>query len=415
MTENNQDNDKNIFVQFLECYKRNAFCTLIRQPAGFIYLIIINVFFLCGCNSIDNNKLVQRNNNIEEYCSKYNNAKINSFIDIGKMHNKSASLKLLLLNDNNVIISGGSTVQEINNFEIFNPQDGQYKIITLPAKFKQSRNSMIIDEDNILINDAFIYNYKTGKYTNIFNKDDYTNYSTSFLYSECEIFILEKDEKCYLYNFDNNSLKEVRIKFPFNLAGKNFIKIDKENILVYGTQVVKNKPGAYYKTHLYLWNIKNNAFKQLNPNDISTGVSIVKLDNNEIIIFCEKFYNQDENNIGKKEQETYKLNVKTNKLVKIKNSIIDRKSSPIATMLSNNKIFLIGGESNTENGEMIAELYDIAENKYFKLSATMSTYIPANPFLRPAILELSNKDILLCGGVYESNIQDKCLIYKMEK
>ena len=45
----------------------------------------------------------------------------------------------------------------------------------------------------------------------------------------------------------------------------------------------------------------------------------------------------------------------------------------------------------------------------------MSTYIPANPFLRPAILELSNKDILLCGGVYESNIQDKCLIYKMEK
>jgi len=398
----------------------NCYNSLIIKRNIYKLIILIYLFIICFYTTACNKTSLAKNDfklqqSIKNYKNSYLTTPDNTFFVAGRMHKKSTSLKLLLLDDGNVVISGGDTREEINDFEIFDPSNGQYKIITLPSKFKQPRNSIILNENNILINDSFIYNYKTGDYVNIFNKDDYTNYSTSFIYSPYEIFILEKDTKCYIYDFKNNLLKKVEIKFPFKLAGKTFIKMDNDNVVIYGIHGFKDKPGAYFTTDLYLWNLKHNVFTQLNSDGISDLASIVKLNNDEVIIFGEKFYNQDENNIGEKKQETYKLNVKTNKLVKLKNSIIERTSSPIAIALSNNKVFLIGGESYKEKGKMTAELYNIAEDKYFKLASTSSTYIPANPFRKLALLELSNKDILLCGGVQEGIIQDKCLIYKMEK
>lgn len=352
---------------------------------------------------------------ISDFKKKYENLNYNEFLKIEKMKNKATSLNLILLPDNRVVISGGNYLSEIEEFEIFNPNTGKYKVVKLPAKYKNQRNSMLLDKNNILINDSFIYDNKSGKYINIFKKKDYTNYSTSFMYSENEVFILEKNEKSYLYDFKKNSLKETNILFPFILAGKAFIKMDNDNVLVYGIRSINGKLGAYYQTDLYLWNINKNLFKKLNSNGISTDVSIVKLDNDEVIIFGQKFYNQDDNHIGEKKQVTYKLNVKTNKLTELKNSIINRTSAPICIKLSDNKIFLIGGENDKEKSKMTAEIYDTTEDKYFKLSSTISAYIPANLLKRPSLLELSNNDILICGGIWESKILNTCVIYKKEK
>ena len=320
---------------------------------------------------------------------------------------------MISLPNQNILIAGGNNGHLNGIFEIFNIKTGIFKEYKLPAKYSQPRNSLLLPNNNILINDSFIYDYNTNKYINIFKKKDYTNYSASFIYSQNEIFILEDDKKSYLYNYTDNSLREIDIQFPPKLVGKNFIKMDNDNIVVYGIHTFNHQFGAYFKTDIYLWNIKNNVFTKLNINNISAGASIVKINNDEIIIFGEKFYNQSENNIGEKKQETYKLNIRTNVLTKLKNSIISRTNAPIVLKLSDNKIFLIGGENDKEKGNMIAELYNPLKDEYFKLSSITSLYIPTRQFCKPALLELSNKDILICGGVWESQVQDKCLIFKM--
>ena len=408
-TENhsNGEEKKNWLKKLLGLNPAYGFSLCLTTKVAIVIVIFTIIFYLFN--------YFYEQSKISDFKKKYENLNYNEFFNIGKMHNKATSLSLVLLYDNRVVISGGNYLSDISEFEIFNPNTGEFKILKLPAKYKNQRNSILLDKNNILINDSFVFDNKTGKYINIFNKKDYTNYSTSFMYSENEVFILEEDEKSYLYDYKNKSLKEINLKFPFRLADKKFIKMDNDNVLIYGICSINDKLGAYFQTHLYLWNINQNRFKRLDSNGISTDVSIVKLNNDEVIIFGQKFYNQDDSYIGEKKQVTYKLNVKTNKLSELNNSIINRTSAPIALKISDNKIFLIGGENDKEKSKMTAEVYNVTEDKYFKFSSTISAYIPANPFKRPSLLELSNNDILICGGVWESKVLDTCVIYKKGK
>lgn len=84
-------------------------------------------------------------------------------------------------------------------------------------------------------------------------------------------------------------------------------------------------------------------------------------------------------------------------------------------MLSNEKIFLIGGESSKTKGLMVAELFDPKTNIYNHLAAYRSLYIPARYNCMPSVIELNNKDILICGGIYESHVSDNCIMLKKEK
>ncbi len=386
-----------------------------KQNKIYIFLfvfIIINIFFLCGCNSIDNNKSdQQQNNNIKEYSLRYANAESNSFIKAGEMHNKRTMATMLLLPDDNVLISGGNN--NLNSFEIFNTQTGIFKEIKLPAKYESYRNSLILEDNLVLINDSFIYDYKTGNYINIFNKDYFNVDSFSFKYSENEVIIVEQNTG-YIYNYKQNTMRTIQIDFP-SIGHKNYIIVDQDNVIVYGINKNNKELSSYWTTDIYLWNIKKNIFHKFSMDNISSNATIIKTNDDELIIFSEKYKGQTENNIGNKEQITIKINIKSNKVNNLYNPEINRKVPPLAISLSDGNIFLIGGENSEYKGTMFAEVYDPLLDKYSAIANTQSLYIPAISYYRPAILELKNTDILICGGIYESNIQDKCLILKRSK
>lgn len=63
---------------------------------------------------------------------------------------------------------------------------------------------------------------------------------------------------------------------------------------------------------------------------------------------------------------------------------------------------------------MIAEIFDPQTNQYNIGASYQSFYLRRTDFCKPSILELANKDILICGGMTETakSIQNKCIIYK---
>ncbi len=376
-----------------------------------ILFILVNRMEIIKSNT---NKLVLdfnlKDNDSKSYKDRYNLTGNNNFFYAGKMNNKKASANMILLPNGNIVISGGYNIQTNNSFEIFDPNTGFFKTIILPAIFKYPRNTILLSNNEILINDAFVYNFLSNEFINIFNKYDYTNTSNSFWYSDNEIIIIDNEEY-YKYNIKTKTIETIPLSFP-EIANKKFINMNKNNILIYGIKSVNNNSSPYYITQMYLWDIKENSFKTINIGNISSDISIIKINDNEIIIFGQKYNEKNNKILLEKKQITYKLDLNNNKINILKNSNISRKSAPIALKLSNNKIFIIGGEDDTNKSLMTAELYDIKKNNYNLLNSYKSLYIPANRMKIPSIIEMQNKDLLICGGVYESEIQDKCIIYK---
>lgn len=200
------------------------------------------------------------------------------------------------------------------------------------------------------------------------------------------------------------SYQNISVKFP-NLGLVKFIKMDKNNVLLYGLKYPK-----YSSTDIYLWNTKQNKFKEIKTEKpLSSNTTFVKLNNKEVIIFGNSYPDKNA------EQLTYKINIETGKNIKLPNSLTNRKAAPVAILLSNGKIFLIGGESSETKGSMVAELFDPKTNRYNLLATYSSLYIPARYNCKPSVIELANKDILICGGISQSYVSDKCIMLKTEK
>ena len=83
-----------------------------------------------------------------------------------------------------------------------------------------------------------------------------------------------------------------------------------------------------------------------------------------------------------------------------------------APSTANNNFIVLGGESSEQRNIMTAEFFNKEKFEYFTLDSIRSLYIPAIPLWKPSMVELQNKDILICGGIYEGNIQDDCYILK---
>ncbi len=342
----------------------------------------------------------------KKYQKVYNDTTLNQFFLAGFMNDKKCSLKMFQISADKILIVGGNNGCLNRYFEIFNTQNGNFQKSKLPAKYDWERNSLLLNNNEILLNDSFIYNFQNNSFNNIFgDKKDFSKdkYSSSFQYSNNEILIKE-DDKTYIYNTDTKELKNISVKFP-NLGLVNFIRMNDNNVLLYGLKYPK-----FSTTDIYLWNTKQNSFKKIKTKKpLSSNTTFVKLNNKEVIIFGNSY--PDRNT----EQLTYKINIETGKNIELPNSLTSRKSAPVAILLSNGKIFLIGGETSETKGSMVAELFDPKTNKYNHLATYSSLYIPARYNCKPSVIELNNKNILICGGIYESHVSDKCIILKMEK
>lgn len=342
----------------------------------------------------------------KNYQKVYNDAALNQFFLAGFMNNKKCSLKMFQISNDKVLIAGGNNGCLNRYFEIFNTKTGKFQKFELPATYDWERNSLLLNNNEILLNDSFVYNFQNNSLVNVFgDRKDFTQdkYSSSFQYSDNEILIKENN-KTYIYNTDTKELKNIFVKFP-NLGFVKFMRMDDNNVLLYGL-----KAPNFSTTDIYLWNTKQNSFKKIKTEKLlSRNTTFVKLNDKEVIIFG--------NSHPYKNTEllTYKINIETGKNIKLPNSLTSRKSAPVAILLSNEKIFLIGGESSKTKGLMVAELFDPKTNRYNHLATYRSLYIPARYNCLPAVIELNNKDILICGGIYESKVSDNCIMLKMGK
>ena len=131
--------------------------------------------------------------------------------------------------------------------------------------------------------------------------------------------------------------------------------------------------------------------------------NIAKLNNSELIIIAK---NQNKYIVS------FILNIYQNNIVELPSFNVNRTSIPLLIALSNGNFIVIGGESSEQRNMMTAEFFDKEKFKYSTLDTIRSLYIPAIPLGKPSMVELLNKDIFICGGIYESNIQDKCYILK---
>ncbi len=411
----NQDNhneNKNVELKF-DLQLQNT-VLILGVIVLFCYYITFSILpILVGqIKDIKNKKLFAKTKKELQinYINRYKSAKTNDFFLAGYMNKRKCSLSMNLLPNNNIIISGGNNEKLNSYFEIFNTENGLFKEYKLPAVYSQPRNSLLLPNNNVLINDSFIYNYKNDSFINIFNKKDFSkdSYSTSFMYSENQILINEYNNT-YIYNIDTNKLQKIDIKFP-KLFYKQFIKMNQNEIVIYGKNDRNSKHAGSWTTEIYLWNIKRNSFKKIALENTYTNATVVKLNNEELIVFGNS-------HLGGKEQFTEKININTKKSTKLPNSIINRKNAPLAILLSNKKIFLMGGETSSSKGKMIAEIFDPQTNQYKIGASYQSFYLRRTDFCKPSILELANKDILICGGMTETakSIQNKCIILKMEK
>ena len=340
---------------------------------------------------------------------KYKHTALNNFLYVGKMKNKRANASMVLLPNGNVVIAGGITQKNINSFEIFFPVQGKFKEIKLPAEFGFPRNSMLISDKEVLINDSFVYNYKTGKYINILNRKNLTNYSNSFwIYKDVILIIDVIDEKnkninYYTYNTKTKILNKFNLKIPFTIHDKKIIPLDNYNLFIYGDGRVKRGSKNLYSTFCFIWNVKENTYKKYNLNYILSQANIAKLNNSELIIIAK---NQNKYIVS------FILNIYQNNIVELPSFNVNRTSIPLLIALSNGNFIVIGGESSEQRNMMTAEFFDKEKFKYSTLDTIRSLYIPAIPLGKPSMVELLNKDIFICGGIYESNIQDKCYILK---
>ena len=376
------------------------------ETTGLIYLLksifimfivlIISYFAFCGYKEYNFKK-------------KYKQTFLNKFLYVGKMKNKRACASMVLLRNGNVIIAGGMTQKKINSFEMFFPKQGKFKEIKLHAEFRLPRNSILISDKEVLINDSFVYNYETGKYINILNRKNLTNYSNSFWIDKDVILIIDiineknKNINYYKYNTKTKELNKFNITVPIPIYNKKIIPLDNYNIFIYGESRIERESKYLYSTVCFIWNIKENTYKKYSLKNFLSQANISKLNNSELVFIAK---NQND------EIVSFILNIHENKIVELPNFNINRKSVPLLITLSNNNFIVLGGESSEQRNIMTAEFFNKEKFEYFTLDSIRSLYIPAIPLWKPSMVELQNKDILICGGIYEGNIQDDCYILK---
>lgn len=373
----------------------------IKKLIVFVFIFLIVLFFGISWG-YEQYKIFQ-------FKKKYENLNHGEILKVGNMHNRKASANLHLMNNGNVLISGGLNDKNIEYFEIFDINKGIFKKIKLPACFRNPRHSILLSENKVLINDSFIYDFLTQKYINIFKRQDYTQNSKSFKFSNEEILIIEQN-KVYIYNINDDSLKNYPFSLP-NISVKNFIKMDDNHILIYGDKSLSSGENIFWNTEFFLLNLQNNHLEKIKIDSIGTDVSVVKISNDEIILFANII--EDNNSIPFKTQVTYKVNVKNNNIIKLNSPLVKRKFAPVAILLTNNTILLFGGDVDSSKGYIVAEIYDPEKNEYYVFSKIKFMFTPQYE-KNPAVVELLNGDIFICGGMYESFLLDKCVVMRKE-
>lgn len=377
MTENNQDNDKNIFVKIIEWCKRSFLQpkTLVQKIAPYLLLLVLSLYILIfkvfnqdfinlhygrfqhAAVLLNNNEFLinggdQKNNKKTELIN-INTKKSYMLSDSLYSHRKH---KMFKVNDNQLILF------DINAFEQFNIEENKFSLLKYnPFNITHSK--------------------KIGFPLNIEFEICKINSNLFFIY-EFDSF--------YIYNFKNNQLKKI--------DNSNFTKNEKLLLLPISNFEIfiisKNNPKYYF-----IYNINSNSLnkKLINNPNFEAIYNVIFKDNNYILLFTD--------------DKIYKLNLLTKNFNEVHKLITKRTN--YKTIELKDLIFIIGGDKTKERAKMI-EIYNVSDNTIInsKINKKADEYVVTEV--------ISDKNIIIFSGEYpcfkflssEYQYDNKIYIYK---
>jgi len=339
----------------------------------FLFFIVFCILFLYFLINLLGYKY-----DIYSFSSKYKNLDFNSYLSIGNMNISRGGHTSILLKNGNVVITGGGVGIELLDMKL-----GKFKIINkkLPKENFYPSNSIILNDTEILLPHLLLFDINTNKISKI---DDNSDELSSFYYKINKDYILVLSKHRY------ESQDVVKKRF-YNINTKSFEKI---NI---------SFPDIIFP---------NESLKIININNDNIFAGVEKIDNESIYILGVEQINE-----NKTIPKAYIYNTNKSDFVEI-NAPSMLRMQPKILKLSGGKLFIIAADQEcTDN--MTPEIYDSLTNQYRKGKTTQSMFFKY-PMERnaPSIIELADKNILICGGNISASSATKlkkCLIYKMEK
>ena len=358
-----QENKKNIFVQFLEWCKKNYFhYSILLLLFLFIFYNIVNYF-------LDHNRYFDINKKIS--------------LEIKRIYPSTIKSK-----DDKIIIYNGFMSPNFNTrsdiIEIYDINKNKLKTLIKNKNFNFNNISNIDSEyiqsvfpyksNKILIitvkNEAFIYDYQINKIKKLDNCN-ILPYKTSIQLKDENILLVgkQKDKNSNPYiqllNVEKNATENIGY-FPFSINNYLYYQDENDNVYFFGGQTEDFVETNLFKYHpsnhkVIKYNHKTKEIKVVSENENisfnSKTDTVFKIDSKNIMISCR--YIED------KELFIYKLNLDN---FEISTIYISNEINYIPAFIENNIIYMF----DPQNGKLkFLDIYtknilEVRLNKHFK-------------------------------------------------
>ena len=329
--------------------------------------------------------------NINYIFEKYSFKKISNFIESRGIDSTATELR-----DGRIIFIGGINKNYLSSSEIYDLKYNKF-IKTANLNIPRARHSAIILNDgNVLVTggdteidgkheilkSAEIYNVKNNKFIEISDMNNEMWYHKMFLLENGNVLIVSNPNKLEIYDPKKSEFKKIEgSSIVSDNEIYNFLQLSQNTILMYP---------KYYKlqeTPLFIMNLNDLSFTELKINLFDRKVSsysIAKISDDKILVTGGD-YNQLDSKI-----------IDLNKMIVTQTSNLSQKRyRHISIILDRNNILLLGGESGVGpelKSLKTTDLYNIKEAKFIKFKNMNYNRGFCN------YLKLSNGNYIIYGG-----------------
>lgn len=269
-----------------------------------------------------------------------------NFVEISKMLTPRSDYSTVLLNNGNVLITGGNTKKEITNkTEIFNPKTSVFYPAANMNFPKKSHSSLLLKNGNVLVlggmnyydkknqvQNIEIYDVKTGKF--------FVKGSMKYKNADYKAILLEDGKVFILYKLENlkrprNTINVAEIYNPEDGKSKALGK----TIILHrnpSLSLLPNKKilicGGYGEQNAEIYDYGKNKFELIGKTDFIkegyfSNTILIPLNDNKILLI--------------RARKLYIYNIATGELKPVKAKLKGSYSGEYAILLKNGKILLL--------------------------------------------------------------------------
>ena len=329
--------------------------------------------------------------NINYIFEKYSFKKISNFIESRGIDSTATELR-----DGRIIYIGGINKNYLSSSEIYDLKYNKF-IKTANLNIPRARHSAILLNDgNVLVTggdteidgkheilkSAEIYNVKNNKFIEISDMNNEMWYHKMFLLENGNVLIVSNPNKLEIYDPKKSEFKKIEgSSIVSDNEIYNFLQLSQNTVLMYP---------KYYKlqkTPLFIMNLNDLSFTELKINLFDRKVSsysIAKISDDKILVTGGD-YNQLDSKI-----------IDLNKRIVTQTSNLSQKRyRHISIILDRNNILLLGGESGVGpelKSLKTTDLYNIKKAKFIKFKNMNYNRGFCN------YLKLSNGNYIIYGG-----------------